>query len=176
MSATAGQMKQGNADNLARVCLEQLERERSHLETIKQLLDQTHATLLSADPGGLAVVMQQQQQAAEATAKMRQDRASFRQEIARAWAVLPATVTLPWLANVLGEEMGQRLLQERQALQHLSAEVRKVLESNAALMFFCLDFLQRFFADLSGSQPSGCYGPVGALQEAPCGSIIEARG
>lgn len=169
-------MKQGNADDLAQVCLEHLERERSHLETIKQLLDQTHTVLLSANPAGLAAVMQQQQQAAEATAKMRQDRASFRQDIARACAVIPATVTLPWLASILGEEMRQRLLQERQALEHMSAEVRQVLESNAAMMFFCLDFLQRFFADLSGTQPSGCYGPVGALQEAPCGSIIEARG
>jgi hypothetical protein len=64
----------------------------------------------------------------------------------------------------------------RADLQRTAAEVERLSNSNASLVHYCLDFLRRFFARLTGRLPDGRYGPTGAPAAASGGSLINARG
>src|SRR6516162_2497122 len=85
--------------------------------------------------------------------------------------VPPEAVTLDLLADRLPE-----FAETRARIRQRADEVRRLNDSNATLLYYCLDFLQRFFERLTGRPHDGRYGPAGKRTAVPGGSLIDARG
>lgn len=134
------------------------------------------AALLSHDQGALDEALTLHQGTVRRGEELRQQRDRFRQEIAHLLGIPAHEVTLSLLRAHLPEEASAAVAAAQARLQEQSAEVERLNRANAALMRSCLDFLQRFFGDLTGRPAEGRYGPGGVLRETPSGSLIDARG
>lgn len=165
---------------LAELGLKHLEREETLLEATLSALQRIRVALLAGDLEVLAETQRQHEELVRAGNVLRQERARFRQEAAQLLGGTSSageSVTLQTLAARLPGEAGEQLAQGRERLRRLAREVEHLNGSNVSLIYYCLDFLDRFFMEITGREPSGGrYGPSGTHQEAACGSILEARG
>jgi hypothetical protein len=172
METTNPQSRKGLME-LAQRCLAQLDREETHLEDTRKVLGTAYAAAVSGQSQGMAQALERQ---AEAVAAMRREREAFRQE-AGAWLNLPVhEVTLQKLARHLPSDIAQRLLQRRAQLRARCTEVQRLVGELALLSHYVLDFLKRFFIELTGGVKCGRYGPEGLRQEPVYGSLLRAQG
>jgi len=151
-------------DRLAQLSLAHVVREQAQLDATRVALGDVRAALTRHQ----ATV-----RAAEAVCR---DRAAFRQEAADLLGVPPASVTLDLLVARLPADAAGPVAEARTRLRQQAAEVQRLNDSNASLVYYCLDFLQRFFDRLTGRPRDGRYGPAGTLAAACGGSLINARG
>jgi hypothetical protein len=68
------------------------------------------------------------------------------------------------------------VLQRRQELHRLAADAEMLGGDIALFSHYFLDFLRRFFVQLTGGRNSGRYGPEGLRRESVCGSLMQAQG
>ena len=134
------------------------------------------AALLDRDPTALGAALSRHQATARRAEELGRCRVAFQQEAADQLGVPAESVTLELLAGRLPAPTARRVAEARANLRHTAAEVERLSASNASLVYYCLDFLRRFFARLTGGLPDGRYGPTGAPAAASGGSLINARG
>jgi hypothetical protein len=139
-------------------------------------LQDVRAALLGRDHAALGAALTRHQPTVRGAEEMRLRRAAFQQEAGEHLGVPPESVTLDLLAARLPADAARQLAGARAGLRQTAAEVQQVSDSNASLLYHCLDFLRRFFDRLTGRPPVGRYGPDGAPAAAAGGSLINARG
>jgi hypothetical protein len=161
---------------LARLCCAQLDREQAHLETARAVLRQVYAAALASKPQPLADLLARQKSVAQDAESVRAERARFRAQAAAVLGTSADTVTLREIARHLPAGIAQLVLQRRQELHRLSGEVQGIGRDIALFSHYFLDFLERFFIQLTGGRNSGRYGPEGLRREAVCGSLLQAQG
>lgn len=165
------------AAELEALCREYLEREETQLTTTLQSLRQVRTALREGDPNALSEALRVQEGLIQPSEEMRQSRRHLREQASALVGNLPEAATLRDVLERLPAPSRQRLESGRQRVRQLGEQAAAVHESNVTLIYYCLDFFDRFFNAVTGDQAkAGCYGPTGNPQEAPCGSIIEARG
>jgi hypothetical protein len=162
-------------ESLSLLCLEQLAREEAHLEAALAALQDVRAALLSKDHAALGVALVRHDATARAAAELTAHRDAFRQQAGAALGVPAESVTLDRLAERL-PGAAEPIAAARARLRQQAAEVERLNASNASLLYYCLDFLQRFFERLTGRPRDGRYGPAGKLAAAAGDSLINARG
>ena len=106
---------------------------------------------------------------------MTRRRTAFQEEAGALLGVPAASVTLDLLAGRLPGAAGP-IAEARARLRQQAAEVERLNASNASLLYYCLDFLRRFFERLTGRPRDGRYDPAGKPAAAVGGSLINARG
>jgi hypothetical protein len=134
------------------------------------------AALLDRDHTALGAALSRHQATARRAEALSLRRAAFQQEASAHLGVPAESVTLELLAGRLPAPAAGRVAEARANLRHTAAEVERLSASNASLVYYCLDFLRRFFVRLTGGLPDGRYGPTGAPAAALNGSLINARG
>lgn len=151
-------------------------REQAQLDATRVALGDVRAALLDRDHAALGAALTRHQATVRAAEAVCRDRAAFRQEAADLLGVPPASVTLDLLVARLPADAAGPVAEARTRLRQQAAEVQRLNDSNASLVYYCLDFLQRFFDRLTGRPRDGRYGPAGTLAAACGGSLINARG
>jgi hypothetical protein len=150
-------------------------REEQHLAATLAALHDIRAALLGKDHAALADALARHDATARAAPELTRRRDSFRQEVGALLGVPAESVTLELLAGRLPAAAGP-IVEARARLQHQAAEVERLTASNATLLYYCLDFLRRFFERLTGRPRDGRYDPAGRVATALGGSLINARG
>jgi hypothetical protein len=145
------------------------------LRALLNELRQTRADLMSRDHHRLQAALQRQQSLPEARRQLDEERAAFRRHAATALRLDPGTLTLQRLAELLAEPQRAQLAAACVRLQKLVVEANRLNQNNAALLYYCLEFLNRFFADLTGGG-SASYTQAGRQSSAAAGKLLEARG
>jgi hypothetical protein len=161
---------------LIQLCDAHLDREEAHLETTREALREIYTAAVAGRPQELADVVQRREDTARGTAEMRGERQGFRTEAGAMLSIPAESVTLRTLAGHMPAALGQRLLQRRQKLLDLAHAVDHQARDIALLSHYFLEFLQRFFIELTGGRKSGRYGPEGLRREPICGSLLQAQG
>jgi hypothetical protein len=168
---------QPSTADLTRLCLELVEREEAHLAAVLESLDEVATGLRGNDAAALAASLQRQDSVVQAGLQVRQARHTFRESAARSLQTTPAAITLERVSRNLSAVEARRVLQARDRLRRLTREVEDRMRRNALLTHYYLEFLQKFFAQITGGQAQ-CdrYGPQGKLRPAACGFLLHARG
>jgi hypothetical protein len=162
-------------DPLVRLCLEQLAREEAQLAATLAALTDIRAALLGKDHAALGDALVRHDATARGAAEATRLRDAFRQEAAARLGVPAESVSLELLAERLPGAAGP-IAAARERLRQQAAEAERLSAGNATLLYYCLDFLQRFFERLTGRPRDGRYGPAGRVAAAAGGSLINARG
>jgi len=161
---------------LVQLCSAHLDREQAHLETTRELLRKVYAAALASKPQGLADLLERQKSTAEASAGIRAERERFRTEAGNLLGIATQAVTVREIARRLPAGIAQHLLERRRELHGLAVEVEGLGRDIALFSHYFLDFLRRFFIQLTGGRGSGRYGPEGLRREPVCGSLLQAQG
>jgi hypothetical protein len=162
-------------DSLTRLCLEHLAREEAQLAATLAALTDIRAALLGKDHAALGDALVRHDATVRAAEEATRRRDAFRQEAGALLGVPAESVTLDLLAERLPAAAGP-ITDARARLRQQAAEAERLSAGNATLLYYCLDFLQRFFERLTGRPRDGRYGPAGRVAAAPGGSLINARG
>jgi hypothetical protein len=160
---------------LARLCLEHVAREEAQLGATRDAVGAIRDALLGKNQDALAAALERHEEAARRGEELNLRRDAFRRDVARKLGVPHESVTLDLLADRF-PDMAGAIAQSQARLRQLAAEVERLNHSNAALLSYCLDFLQRFFDQLTGTPRVRRYGPSGALTASSIDSLINARG
>ena len=140
-------------------------------------LRQVRAALTQGNFASLNAALAQQGKTSRAADELRERRTKLRRKLASVLGVAPQTVTVQMLAVRLAGDTGERLTACRNRLRIMAAEVDRLNRANAALVSQSLDFLERFFVEITGGEHGGrSYDCSGTSRQSECGSIIEARG
>ncbi len=139
-------------------------------------LRDVRAGLLDRDQAALGAALDRHSGMIPAADELRRARAAFQAAAGELLGVAPASVTLDLLAARLPADAAGPVAETRARLRQTAAEVEQLNGSNASLLYYCLDFLQRFFDGLTGRPRDGRYGPAGRPAPASGGSLINARG
>jgi hypothetical protein len=161
---------------LVRLCSAHLDREQAHLETTREVLRKVYAAARASKPQELSDLLERQKNVAEATAGIRAERERFRAEAGCLMGIAVEAVTVGEIARRLPAGIAQHVLERRRQLQRLAGEVESLGRDVALFGHYFLDFLQRFFVQLTGGRNSGRYGPEGRRREPVCGSLLQAQG
>jgi hypothetical protein len=163
-------------ERLVPLCLEHVAREEAQLDATLASLRAVREALLGSDRTALEGALERHRGTARDAEVTRLRRVAFQQEAAALLGVPADAVTLDLLVARLPAGAAGRLADARARLQQQADEARRLNDSNATLLYYCLDFLRRFFDGLIGHAHDGRYGAAGTLAAAPCGSLINARG
>jgi hypothetical protein len=167
---------QAFGQQLAELCLEHVAQERAQLEATLAALRDVRVALLGKDHTALGAALARHQTTAASAEEMVRLRNAFQRAVAGRLGVSAKTVTLELLIAHLPQESADQLAEARTSLRGLAAEVEQLNSSNAALVYYCLDFLRRFFDRLTGCAIPGRYGPTGAPSVALGNPLLSARG
>jgi hypothetical protein len=165
-----------SSEGLARLCLDHVAHEQAQLGAALALLNDVRAALLGRDHAALAGALARHRATAGGAEETTRRRADFQRQAADFLGVPPASVTLDLLAARLPADAAGHVADARARLRQLAADVERLNASNASLLYYCLDFLRRFFDQLTGRPRDGRYGPAGTPAAAPAASLIDARG
>lgn len=161
------------ACELFRLALEHAGREEDALANQLAVGKALRAALLAGHGGRLEEIARQ---AAAAGGDLSSERARFRETAAAMLGVAARDVTLSAVAGALLPGQEEVMTRRQLRLRQLAAEVEQLCQSNAALIYYGLDFLQRFLADLTGEAAGGRYGAAGQHLKPSRGPIIQLRG
>jgi hypothetical protein len=162
--------------SLAELSLSHLKREEAVLTATLTALEENQRALRGGSLEALAAAAAQQAEATRSAEEMKAQRRHFRAQAAALLQVPPEDVTLSALAAHLPPHLAAQLWQSRQRLRQLAGAVDKLNTANAGLLYYCLDFLHRFFRELTGRRATGRYGPGGKPEAAGCGPLLDFRG
>ena len=158
------------------MCFDHVAREEAHLRDVLDSLRAVRAALLGNDREALDGALRRHEETLRGGEELDRARSGFRREAAGPLGLAPSEISLTALAARLPEAARRDLAARQETLRRAAAEADHLNRSNAALLHTCLDFLRRFFADLTGRPADGRYGPSGPLRDTPSGSLIDARG
>lgn len=169
-------MRNDPAD-LSAVCLKHLRREEEVLRDKRETLRSVRAALVGGPADALDALRESQEEAARATERLRVERDRFRWLAGELLQLPPETVTVRRVVDALPEDERGPVRAAWSRLLDLATEVEKLNRDNAAVIDYCLGFTRSCLLDITGGgRSAGRYGPGGAHLEAPCGSLLEARG
>ncbi len=172
-----GPTADAESTRLAWTCLAHLEQEGAMLQAVLDSLQHVRTALLGGDLKALTLALERQEQTARASAELRRRRTQLREELAALLGTTPAAVTIQMLVVCLPEDLGQRLTGCGARLRQMTADVEELNRGNMALIRYSADFLHQLLVEITGGEDRGPgYSPAGVRQDAPCGSLIEARG
>jgi hypothetical protein len=163
-------------ERLARLCVDHLAREEAHLNATLIALRDVRSALLDKDQAAIEDALARHDGMPRSADDLCRARAAFQEAAGALLDVPPASVTLDLLASRLPADLAGPVVEARARLRRQAAEVEQLNASNASLLYYCLDFFQRFFDRLTGRARDGRYGPAGRLATASGGSLINARG
>jgi hypothetical protein len=170
-------LTESGVTTLSLACLAHMQQEEAMLAETLESLEQVRTALRGGGIDALKDALDRQTRIAHASAELRDRRAKLRRQMSAVLGVAPHVVTIKMLAARLPGEAGARLASCRDRLNEMAARVDRVNRANAALVGQSLDFLERFFIEITGGERDGTgYGPAGDTREPALGSIIEARG
>jgi hypothetical protein len=161
---------------LAKLCLLHLDCEQALLAATEDVLRQVYAAAIEGNRPGMTLALKHQEGAEKALAELRQQRDSFRRQAGACLGIPAESVTLNGLAPYFRPEILTRLLEKRQCLQKKVTQVQRLGRDIALLSHYILDFLKRFFVDITGGMKCGRYGREGLRHEPACGSLLQAKG
>lgn len=162
---------------LSLACLAHMQQEEAMLAETLDSLRLVRAALRGGSLDSLKDALDRQARLAHASQELRERRARLRREMSAVLGIAPQSVTLKMLAARLPGDAGTRLASCRDRLSAMAAEVDHLNRANAALVGQSLDFLERFFIEITGGDRGGAgYSSAGATRAPALGSIIEARG
>jgi hypothetical protein len=177
MSSTHNNPPSTPADQrLARLCLDQVAREQLQLDATLIALDDIRTALLSKDHAALTAALAQHESTIGGSEETCRARVAFQQEAGALLGVPAPTITLDLLISRLPGEVAGIVADARTRLRQQAAAVERLNNSNASLLYHCLDFLQRFFDRATGRPCDGRYGPAGKRTAVSGCSLIDARG
>jgi len=166
-----------SAPSLARLCLDQVHLEEAYLAEAKGTLVRMRASLLTSAPAGLAEVLQQEEACGRRGQAMGQQRRRFRRAVADRLGWRPEEVTLKKLVELVPADDRVLLMQARERIHTQVRELQQLTQANGVLILYFLDFVQRFFLELTGAGNNGeRYSARGARQPAACGSLLQLQG
>jgi Rod binding domain-containing protein len=161
---------------LGRMSLALLTREESLLLAILAALERFRQNLASNVPGALTQAVEQCKEATALLGLVREQRDRFRQLVGSQLKVSPAAVTLRFVAEHVPTADAMSITLGRRRLRQLAEEIDRLSQSNALVIWWCLDFVQRVFAGILGHAAGGRYSAVGKIQPGASGSLLEAQG
>jgi hypothetical protein len=161
---------------LARLCLDHVAHEQAQLDATLAALQDVRAALLGRDHAALGAALDRHQATAGLAEELRHRRTAFQREVGDHLGIPSESVTLELIVSHLPADAAAAVADARAGLRRTVAEVELLSNNNASLLYYCLDFLRRFFDRLTGRLPDGRYGPTGAPAAASGGSLINARG
>ena len=162
---------------IAQTCLAHLDEEEGVLAATQDMLARLRVAVLAGEPRKLAEALHAQEPTARALIGIRQQRQQLCQEAAALMKVPADTISLSKLAGCCPPGLAKRLLDKRAPLRARAAEVDRLTRDIALLSHSFLDFLQRFFVEITGNgNCSGRYGPAGVRREPACGALLQAQG
>lgn len=171
------ELTEPDATTLSLACLAHMQQEEAMLAETLESLQQVRTALRGGSLDSLKDALDRQARIARASVELRDRRANLRRDMAVVLGVPPRSVTLTMLVAWLPGDAGARLASCRDRLNGMAAEVDRLNRANAALVGQSLDFLERFFIEITGGDRGGAgYSPAGATRAPALGSIIEARG
>lgn len=178
MSTTQDQQELDSIAALGEQCLLHLERETAVMSTAGEMLEHLQTAVRASDPRKLAQALHAQESACRDILDMKQQRQSFREHAARTLQIPVQAVTLSRLGDVMSAETRNAMLEKRDALRSCVADVERRTREIALVSHYFLDFVQRFFAEITGTASAGSrYGPHGQPStHAACGSLLQAQG
>jgi hypothetical protein len=163
-------------DKLARTCLSHFAEEEAMLQETLEVLLAVRSALVHGDRDDLSVALASQEHTVRSVQTIHEKRMSVRRIMADLLGVPLRSVTLHLLAERVGGETGDGILDYRRRLTQLTAEVQRIHRANAALIHQSISLLERLLVQLTGGDDGGGrYGPMGVVDSGHGGSMIQAR-
>jgi hypothetical protein len=163
-------------DAVAQLCLEHLDVEDAHWSSVVAVLRPLQQALTRGQWQALAESAPAQEEIAQQNERMRPLRQRLRERLAATMRVPADAVSLDQVVPKLLPSARQRVAEVRAHVRAQAAEAQSLSKACALLAHYHLEFLTRFFSELTGGIEVGRYGREGTLRPAACGSIIQARG
>lgn len=177
MTQPNARLSESKATTLSLACLAHMQQEEAILAETLDSLRQVRTALREGNLDSLKSALERQGRIAQASAELREGRASLRQEMSTALGIPVQNVTLMVLAARLPGDVADHLASCRARLSNMAAEVDRLNRANAALVGQSLEFLERFFTEITDGDRGGAgYSSRGTARAPLLGSIIEARG
>jgi hypothetical protein len=168
---------QPDLTDMAGACLEQMAEEEKALGALIQAGRELQQALLGRDARTLREAQQKTDELAHSLTSLREQRASLRQRLGESLGCGAELATVRLLAGRVGGAVGEQLSAARQRARTLAETVDALTRRNAALASYCLGFVQRCLAEITGAGRAGSrYGPSGTQVEASRGCLLQARG
>jgi hypothetical protein len=174
--ATQKQLSHDKACELFQLALEHAGREEQALEAQLAAGHVLRDALVSAAADRLERLHQQQAGVMDEAGRLKEQRRRFRQHAAAILGIPTGDVNLSAVVARLLPGQGEALAQRQRRLRDLGGEVERLSQNNAALIYYGLDFLQRFVADLTGEYGASRYSAAGRRQRPARGPFIQLRG
>lgn len=166
-----------SSSNLPQDCLAHMQREEAVLESLLQSLSEVRSALLKNDMDALSVALERQDEATQASEKIRVERNEILQQTASSLGIPLESLTLKKLAESIQGKTGQTLDSLRRHLTRMSEEVDRLNRANAAMLNQAVDITRQVLAELTQSEV-GCdrYDASGGRETPVSGPIIEMGG
>jgi hypothetical protein len=154
-----------------------LEQEEACLTGTLTALRQTRAALLGRDPAALAAAIEEQEKQIQFTTELHARRKHFRNFVAEHLHIRADDVSLSKLMPHFPPAESTALADDQTRLRRLADEVQQLNQSNAGLIWHCLDFLNSVFAGLTGQEGlGGRYSRAGQHEAARFSALLEVQG
>lgn len=163
-------------DRLRQQIQEQMQREGLTLQNIQSALEQIQEALASGAPNLMAQIIEKQEENARQIENNQKIRERFCQEMSDSLQIASESITFSGLLEQIPLAQRKELLEMHRKLREQAENVEKLFNSNAILIFSGLDFLHRFFRDLSGGQESERYGADGKSGKSLAATLFELQG
>ena len=166
----------GAAAALAARCLDHLRVEEMFRARAVAVLHAVQQALSVGRWSALADLAPVQEQLGQESEQLGSARRRLCAEASAVLGVPAEELTLEQIARRLPEPDRARVLEQRGALRAGARETHRLAQVCSVVARYHLDFIQRFFAELTGRADGACYGPEGTLQPSACRSLLQARG
>lgn len=153
-------------------CKALLIREERALEPMLATLRALRSALIIGDMAAIETLLQQKAEA-ENRENVVAARAQFRRRVGTLLQIEESQVTVRNIANWASQEHREELLNRRNHLAALAAEVDLLGRANAALLRQSVDLLNTVLAQITGANSSDSYDPSGRVGGGVSGSIIQ---
>lgn len=155
--------------------LDHLRQEQTHWTKVLAAMRAISAALAAGQWRVLAETAVQEN-LLEENDRLRAARRRICAEAALALRIPVEALTLEQIAHAVATPTRQLLLELRSQLRSRAVEAQGLGRACALRAQFHVDFMQRFFAELTGMSPGGCYSREGTLQPAAGRPLLQARG
>lgn len=143
------------------------------LESVREL----HHSLRQLDGDALALALQSETAALREAEGLQRQRQQFRSETASALGLAPQDVTLGALAAKTSGQLQASVVQTRQKLTDMSAEMDRLNRQNAAMIQQSMMLMRGIVGRLTGTVASGeSYNAGGVREEAHVGPLVQWGG
>ncbi len=166
----------GAAAALTERCLDHLRLEELFRARATAVLRAVQEALNAGRWGALADLTPAQEQLAQESEQMRLAQRRLCDDAAAVLNLPSDGLTLERIGGRLPPPFAERLRRQRAETRARAQETQRLAQLCGVVARYHLDFIQRFFADLTGLADGACYGPEGTLRPSTCRSLLEARG